>query len=214
MVNMEIENLIFFDVETTGLFDEDTPENPVKIAELSMIAVETKYFLQSDGKFENWPCSKLQLCINPVSKFTEKASRINGLTNDMLSTCRPFSTSTNVLIRTVFDRFVPDFDPQLNRTCLIGHFEGGFGFHLLKREVNDPALTRNISCFNTFEYSDLAFECSAQSLESTYEEKFGTRPTELNNAEADATNLIKIARMNPSKFVGAMQSFKRYLKDI
>lgn len=47
-----------------------------------------------------------------------------------------------------------------------------------------------------------------------FEEKIGTRPTELNIPEADAINLIKIERMTPSDFVGIMQSFKRHLNYI
>lgn len=217
MVKEEIENLIFFDVETTGLFEEDTQENPVKIAQLSMVSVKTSHFLQSNGELGTLPrlIGILSLTFNPVSRFTEKATKIHGLTNDMLSTHALFSTMTNRLIKSTWDMLEIEPDPQLNRTCLIGHDENGFGFHLLKRELNDPTVTRNISCFNTFEYSQLAFKCCAKPLELTYEEKFGTRPTNtINRAEADAKNLFKIARMTPGDFVRTMQSFKRQLNDM
>lgn len=196
---MEIENLMFFDVGATGLFEEDTQENPVKIATLSMTSIKTSDFLQSNGELGRLPrvSVKLTLNFNPVSKFTEKATKINGLTNDMLSTHRPFSTLANKQIKVFFDIRELESDSDL-----------------LRRELNDPTVTRNISCFNTFEFSHLAFKCSAKSLETTYEEKFGTRPKELNREEANVINLIKIARMTPSDFVEAMQSFKRPLNEM
>lgn len=133
---MEIENLIFFDVGATGLFEEDTQENPVKIATLSMTSIKTSDFLQSNGELGRLPrvSVKLTLNFNPVSKFTEKATKINGLTNDMLSTHIPFSTLANKQIKVFFDIRELESDSDL-----------------LRRELNDPTVTRNISCFNTFE---------------------------------------------------------------
>ena len=71
-----IESLVYFDMETTGL-----PRDIPRITELSMVAVSVRDCIDNkDIRIIN----KLTLCFNPDSVLTAEAAEISGLSNSLL----------------------------------------------------------------------------------------------------------------------------------
>lgn len=200
---MDIQNLIFLDLETTRLFEEETPELRVKIAEIAMIAVRKRDFLQGENGEFPMIAGIWSTVINPMSRFSDGATRVNGFTNEIINRFRPFSDLTRTLMQSFFRTY--DFDPQLRRSCLIAHNGNAFDFRLLRRELNDDMITKHMHCFDTLVHSQRAFECSPRSLANTYREKFGGVPTDAHRAIPDAMNLLKIAAMTKRSFIDALE---------
>ena len=81
-----IESLVYFDMETTGL-----PRDIPRITELSMVAVSVRDCINNkDIRIIN----KLTLCFSPDSVVTAKAAEISGLSNSLLEKMPQFDGET------------------------------------------------------------------------------------------------------------------------
>lgn len=123
----KFKTLVYLDAETTGL-----PPSRPKIAEIAAVAIAV-----SEPRVLN----KIRLGFDPEKPFHPGASRINGLSNDMLSDQKPFEDYTANLLNL--------FLRHLNGpVCLIAYNGNKFDFPILKSEFRSAGknLLESIYC--------------------------------------------------------------------
>ena len=156
----EVNTLVFFDLEATGLKSSGKP----RICELSMIAVNIEDMLDmSDTLLCQLQCrrnertilqsdrtlprilNKLMLCIYPMAPIVPTVADLTGLDNYNLS-CQPkFNKKTGDLINS-FLLCLP------SPVCLIAHNGNTYDFPLLKSEMEkaNTKLSQEILCADSY----------------------------------------------------------------
>uniref|UniRef100_A0A1B6EAM9 Exonuclease domain-containing protein n=2 Tax=Clastoptera arizonana TaxID=38151 RepID=A0A1B6EAM9_9HEMI len=133
----EIRTYVILDLETTSLPGLDG--NTTKITEIALISVLRQHIIQtfydnklnSSDKLDYLPrtINKLNECINPCKKISDRASKLTGLTNKNLECHRPFDEVLFNLLQFFFDRL----DKPI---CIIAHNGFKFDFPILQAELH------------------------------------------------------------------------------
>ncbi|KAK4011625.1 hypothetical protein OUZ56_020742 [Daphnia magna] len=130
----EINSLVFFDLETTGLKEP-------QITELSFFSVEKSQFLNSQkGKIPR-VTNRLNMCINPSKKIEPKAAEITQLDNRDLEHQSKFDGDVCDIISSFLNRL-------RKPVCVVAHNGMKFDFPILKAEFArmKQALPADILC--------------------------------------------------------------------
>lgn len=120
---MDIKTFIFLDSETTGLPFQES--NKTRITELCFIAVQSDHI--SMGVFPRIQ-NKLQFCFNPRKFIHPDASKVTGLTNELLEYQIEFDASCFKIMHEFLN---------LHRKpiCLVAHNGNRFDYPILKAEI-------------------------------------------------------------------------------
>ena len=106
-LNIFVPSYVIFDLETTGIsYYKD------KIIEISAIKVIDGYTVEEFSEL-----------VNPERKIPYYATRVNGITDDMVETSR------------IFDDVLPDFLDFIGDSVLVGHNIHAFDMKFLYREI-------------------------------------------------------------------------------
>ncbi|KAF5303348.1 hypothetical protein FQR65_LT08261 [Abscondita terminalis] len=136
---MNIETFVFLDSETTGLPSQQ--HNKTRITELCLVAVQSDHLAL--GVFPRVQ-NKINLCFNPCKFIDNEASKITGLSNDLLEYQPRFnSTSYGIMY---------EFLNMLRKpVCLVAHNGNGFDYPILKAEIDKTgnALPDDILCVDS-----------------------------------------------------------------
>ena len=135
LVMSEINTLVYFDIEATGLKSSGKP----RICEISLVAVNTQDVLNLGvtNKKDNQFCevtfsprivNKLTLCVYPMAIVVPLVSDLTGLDNYNLSGQSTFTKNTSDLI----NNFLACLPAPV---CLIAHNGNAYDFPLLKAEL-------------------------------------------------------------------------------
>ena len=135
LVMSEINTLVYFDIEATGLKSSGKP----RICEISLVAVNTQDVLNLGvtNKKDNQFCevtfsprivNKLTLCVYPMAIIVPLVSDLTGLDNYNLSGQSTFTKNTSDLI----NNFLACLPAPV---CLIAHNGNAYDFPLLKAEL-------------------------------------------------------------------------------
>ena len=127
---MNIQTIVYFDLESTGLKESGRP----RISEISLVAVNTKDFLKSQSyindlisKKENCDkilpriLNKITLCVYPIAPVLPDVSIITGLDNYNLYGQAKFDTNTVKMI----DGFLRQLPAPV---CFVSHNGDRFDF--------------------------------------------------------------------------------------
>ena len=156
----EIETLVYFDIEATGLKSSGRP----RISEISFVALNTQEFFDLNQKLseklknvtsyedilelENVlprVLNKLTLCLYPMAPIMPEVSNITGLDNYNLTGQASFDTSTGDMLKTFLSRLpLP--------VCLVAHNGNMYDFPLLQAELMKTGgeLGLNILCVDSY----------------------------------------------------------------
>lgn len=120
-----ISSLVFCDVETTDL---PRPQQPHRITELNLCAVDRSHFLSAKEKEIPRVTNRLNLCLNPLTLVHPVAAKMTLLDNRVLEEQHPFDENAVKVIHSFLKRLNPP-------VCLIAHNGFRFDFPLLKAEI-------------------------------------------------------------------------------
>ncbi|KAB0796836.1 hypothetical protein PPYR_10897 [Photinus pyralis] len=120
---MDIKTFIFLDCETTGLPFQES--NKTRITELCFVAVQSDHI--SLGVFPRIQ-NKLNFCFNPRKFISTEASRITGLTNELLEHQTEFDVSCFSVMREFLNA-------NRKPICLVAHNGNKFDYPILKAEI-------------------------------------------------------------------------------
>ncbi|XP_023233640.1 three-prime repair exonuclease 1-like [Centruroides sculpturatus] len=122
--DVEIQTLVFFDTETTGLPVRFSDNRNVQITELSLVAVDRREF--ESNKENIRVINKLNLCFRPSCDISSGAAKVSGLTDSLLQFQETFINSAELIIL---------FLERLNKPiCILAHNGDKFDFPLLRAE--------------------------------------------------------------------------------
>lgn len=182
MSSEEIKTLVIYDVETTGLI------RPVKITELTLVAVSAKHFLGN-----NLPRvqHKLTVCFEPEKEIKADAVALSGLDNQLLEEEEKFDMNAANLIN--------NFVQKLRQpVCLIAHNGDAFDFLILKNHFTAigaklPANLKSCDSVKFFRAIDPPEAKTKKSYKQSdiYMRLFSEEPEAAHEAEADVKNLLK-----------------------
>lgn len=136
---MAIQTFIFFDLETTGLPDQEN--NKTKITELAFVAVSRSDI--ENGVLTELPLtSKLSILFNPERPIQPMSSKITGLTNKCLER-QPLFKDKIICINNFLDLPKP--------VCLVAHNGNKFDYKILNAEYNDvnASLPNELKCIDS-----------------------------------------------------------------
>ena len=152
LVMSEINTLVYFDIEATGLKSSGKP----RICEISLVAVNTEDVLNLvvTNKEDNQFCevsflprivNKLTLCVYPMAVVVPLVSDLTGLDNYNLSGQSTFNKNTSDLI----NNFLSCLPAPV---CLIAHNGNAYDFPLLKAELEKlgTKLDAEILCADSY----------------------------------------------------------------
>ena len=152
LVMSEINTLVYFDIEATGLKSSGKP----RICEISLVAVNTEDVLNLGvtNKEDNPFCevsflprivNKLTLCVYPMAVVVPLVSDLTGLDNYNLSGQSTFNKNTSDLI----NNFLSCLPAPV---CLIAHNGNAYDFPLLKAELEKlgTKLDAEILCADSY----------------------------------------------------------------
>ena len=152
LVMSEINTLVYFDIEATGLKSSGKP----RICEISLVAVNTQDVLNLGvtRKEDNQFCevsflprivNKLTLCVYPMAVVIPLVSDLTGLDNYNLSGQSTFNKNTSELI----NNFLSSLPAPV---CLIAHNGNAYDFPLLKAELEKLGTNLNaeILCADSY----------------------------------------------------------------
>lgn len=128
----DVQTLVFFDLEATGL---NCNTLPPRITELSMLAIRADHFLAFDEVLKKSTkaaiprvTNKLTLCFNPQTALPQIVSDMTGLTNEMLEEQHGFDGETACVLRAFLSHL-----PQ--PVCLVAHNGNMYDYPLLNAEL-------------------------------------------------------------------------------
>ncbi|XP_078520662.1 three prime repair exonuclease 2-like [Lissotriton helveticus] len=194
-MSTSIKTFVFFDLETTGL-----PQDNPKVTEICLVAVHR-------CSVENPPrdpatgvpqlpriLDKLCLFMDPGKTVTPKAAEITGLNNINLakSEKQTFDARTVALIQEFLQR-------QAQPVCLVAHNGNGYDFPLLKAELvhQGQDLVGQVYCLDTMKaLRDLDdYDCppgGSYTLSALYRRFFKEDPKDSHFAEGDVLAMLVI----------------------
>nr|XP_033782388.1 three prime repair exonuclease 2-like [Geotrypetes seraphini]XP_033782389.1 three prime repair exonuclease 2-like [Geotrypetes seraphini] len=198
---------VFMDLEATGLqFSQP------RIAELCLIAVSRHALENTEYSNSFLPVplfprvvDKLSLCLNPQKPFTPVASKITGLSNDLLHTNR--RQGFNIHVIHILEAFLKR---QSAPVCFVAHNGYGYDFPLLKAELNGIGFSvfNDVYCVDTlaamkaldkvnnhlYQFAGLQSNSGRKtySLEGLYLKFFKEYPPDSHTAEGDTIALIAV----------------------
>ncbi|CAG0890120.1 unnamed protein product [Cyprideis torosa] len=144
----DFRSLVFFDLETTGCRFKDFHPR-VRITELSLVAVESRHFIQKSEEQEGElprVINKLTLCFNPQRFIQTEAIGISNLTNHSLDEQSPMSETSLAC----FNSFLAHLPRPI---CLIAHNGRRFDFPILRSEMRkfQMELPGDVFCTDSWE---------------------------------------------------------------
>lgn len=188
----DIKTLAIFDLETTGLND------PIKITELTIVAVSVKHFLSSEAlRIKH----KLTVCFEPEKELETGAVEITGLNNQLLQEESKFDSNAASLIT--------NFIKKLQQpVCLIAHNGDFFDFPVLENHFDliDAQLPQNLyhcDSLSFFRWADPTESGIKKSYAQTeiYKRLFNKDPDTSHEAESDVINLLQCVLKHKEQFV-------------
>ncbi|KAI4471721.1 three prime repair exonuclease 1 2 [Holotrichia oblita] len=137
----EIQNFIFFDIETTGLPYEEY--NKTRITEMCFVAVQGEHI--SLGVYPRVQ-NKLSLCFNPQKMISPIATELTGLSNELLEYQSTFNANTSEMI-------IKFLELHRKPLCLVAHNGDRFDYPILKAELHKTGckLYDDILCIDSLE---------------------------------------------------------------
>ncbi|KAL4719559.1 hypothetical protein ACJJTC_000194 [Scirpophaga incertulas] len=120
-----IESFVFIDIETTGLPWQE--RNRTKITEICLISVSRRDLVTNCGNSP--PISKLSLFFNPRKAIHPEATRLSGLSNDLLRYAPTFEEKIGTI-----NSFLEELQKPV---CLIAHNGNKFDYKIILAEFND-----------------------------------------------------------------------------
>ena len=210
---MEINTLVYFDLEATGLKSSGRP----RISEISMVAVNTQDMrdLQSKIPFiENIVgqniesilprvINKLTLCVYPMATVPPIVSCITGLDNYNLDGQARFDKNTGLLLNSFLVRLPPP-------VCLVAHNGDLYDFPLLKAELEHSGtkLGYHLLCADSyvgikelFKKKEGMSTPSSFSLINLHKYLLGCPPEQSHGAEADCLALLRVTAVLGEEFM-------------
>jgi len=121
---LQVSNLVFVDLETTGL---PSSHHKVRITELCFCSVERDHFLSSRSQIPR-VTNRLNLCLYPGRMIDLKATELTQLDNYNLQKQSRFDENVFKMISSFLNRLQPP-------VCLIAHNGTKFDFPILKAEI-------------------------------------------------------------------------------
>lgn len=199
----DVDTFVFFDLETTGLWQNgQSPE----ITQLAMVACSRDEFGSGTVNI----ISKLNLYFNPIIPIEMVASQITGLDNVILKDCNTFDEDAIELIHLFLKR--------LKRPALFAHNGVNLDFPLLLKMVKKfsqdqgPLLT--IPCLDTLPiFRSMRMGGSGYiscKLDDIYKRLFKSNQINHHNAEVDSIMLMDCCRYYSTKFL--YETFKELNK--
>ncbi|GFN91151.1 three-prime repair exonuclease 1 [Plakobranchus ocellatus] len=185
----QIENFVFFDLQTTGLpRRRDMP----CITELCFLAL-TRYQLTLTDLSQR-AYNKLLLCFNPRKEIDEQASSISGLHRHSLEELKPFEEQTSLIHQ--FLKNLP------HPVCLVAHNGNRFDFPLFLAHLKEwqQMIPDDILCADSMvAFRAFAAEAGVKgrqsySLPKVYARVFGQEPPLPRTAEHNCNNMLEIIR--------------------
>ncbi|EFA01254.1 three prime repair exonuclease 2 [Tribolium castaneum] len=210
----EIKTFVFFDLETTGL--PKFEENRTRITEFCAVAVRADHIgLQTAQKCKLPRVqSKLSLCFNPARAICPQATKLTGLSNELLEHQAHFSSQTLNVIKNWLD-------VNEKPICLVAHNGNEFDFPILRAEIENTGenLPEDILCLDSI----IAFkeidtleggavinqpnEIKIRKIDTSYnlghvfKRRLSKRPLNAHGAEGDVNMLLACAADYGQKFV-------------
>lgn len=209
-----VETLVFMDIETTGLKRQGV--NP-DITEIFMRAVDRKQFLsKAKYKAEN----SIKLVFKPKKKIGKIASKLTGLTADILDKQESFNSKAADLVNIFLLRLSKP-------VCILAHNGKRFDFPLLKFHLNqvqselmpDLLYADTLQGFKVIEKEKLDETQMANlsltdsppdsskktkknyKLQDIYERHFGKFDFSIHHADSDVRMMYEIALNNSKEFL-------------
>lgn len=159
MAKRIIQTYVFFDLETTGLPQWNCLPN---ITEISMVAVSRRDLL-SHTNTNTLPrvLHKLLLPINPTIKISKGATKISGLSNEILGNVSPFNSH----VYSVINYFLHNLTKPV---CLLAHNGNRFDYPVLLKELKsiNEVLSNDILTIDTLTMFRTYYKCSQKQMEN------------------------------------------------
>lgn len=141
-----VATVVFFDIETTGLPENEG--NRTRITELSLVAVKREHLLNTPSRELPRVIHKLTLCLNPQRPVTDDGVHYTGLSDDLLLQEPVFNIQTLHLINC--------FLGVLSKpVCMVAHDGLSNDFPILKKQIHDlglvdATLSDDLLCADSF----------------------------------------------------------------
>lgn len=193
---MRIETFVFFDLEATGLPDEE--RNQTKITELTCLAVSRKDIIAAKvGEIP--PMRKLTFLVNPQRKLRPNAMLMTGLTEEILSTHPVFKDKIDC---------INEFLDLPKPVCLVAHCGCKFDFPLLKTEYKEAGVSLPddlyyIDSMGGFKYAlkQISLFANGLSLKNLYKVLVKKEMKGIHRAEADCLMLLECVIATKTHFI-------------
>lgn len=199
----DIKTLAIFDLETSGLRD------PIKITELTMIAVSVKHFL---GKEVPRVQHKLTVCFEPEKELEPEAVAFTGLDNQLLQDEEKFDKNAANLITS----FIKKLQQPV---CLIAHNGDQFDFPILEKHfdllgANLPSNLKSCDSIKFFRWVDPPKDKIWKSYKQSeiYKRLFNKDPDISHEAESDVKNLLQCVSEHKEEFVSYINAHCKSFK--
>lgn len=198
----KIKTCVFLVLNSTGLFKDQ--RDRTKITEMCLLAVR-RNDLHIGSRYPK-VVSEIRLFFNPVEKISDDATRLSGLTSEMLKEQPQFGANTVSTINSFLGHLPPP-------VCLVSHYGYGFAFPLLKAEVRKcgKSLLEGVFCADSLPVYQEKHPClPSYKLENIYSSLVDEGSGRFRNARGRCRSAIKCAQKT-SKFAKCIDENKTLL---
>ncbi|KAF4519691.1 hypothetical protein B566_EDAN003941 [Ephemera danica] len=207
----QINTLVFFDTETTGLPAQE--RGRTHITELSLCAVRTCDLRNvTNGELPR-AINKITLCLNPNKMIDPGASKVSRLNNDLLEYYGKFDE----IVFRIIENFLLHLPKPI---CLIAHNGDKFDYPILTKELENikKSLPEDILCADSVIFYRQFY---AQQPRENKPERFKLcdiykhltklpAPPNLHGAEEDSLVLMKCISLTPDIFPWLQKNAKTF----
>ncbi|KAG5307689.1 TREX2 exonuclease, partial [Acromyrmex insinuator] len=154
---MDIQTFVFFDLETTGLIQENVMP---RITEIALVAVSTESIRNGNKNCLPRVLHKLVLPVNPQKVIPVQVQHMTKLYNEDMQVLQPFKSELYELIIYFLQRLTPPI-------CFAAHNGNKFDYPIFLEELKriNKILSDEILCIDTWKMFDDFFK--KRNLQST-----------------------------------------------